>query len=257
MACTQSVITHHKIMLYGSQLCDMNSSPFFPGYIPVFEIMRRMQVARPDVVFKRAARKYRRNTGNVINVKGIRKKYSKTPEPLLTAEDVLNIMAGVDPITRKNFVSMGGLSLARSMGTKGEVIQTWISENNDHVSLVRNNKKVYIEERIKNELITKENMANYQTEYKVKSGRIDLVTETELIEIKELDQWTRALGQILSYKHYLADKKARLHLFYEDASWESKKSMIEEVCCSYGVRVTYHDEISPDLVMTEVLDLRI
>ena len=251
----QTVVSNHKIMLYGSQLRNMNSS-FFPGYIPVFDLMKKMQVARPDVVFKRAARKYRRNTGKVMSVKGIRKKYSKTPEPLLTSDDVLHIMSGVDPITRKNFVSMGGLSLARSMGTKGEVIQTWITENNDHVSLMRSNKKVYIEQRIKNELIAKENMLNYQTEYKVKSGRIDLVTETELIEIKDMEQWTRALGQVLSYKHYLPEKRARLHLFYEDASLETKKGMIEEVCFSYGVRVTYHDEISPDLVMTEVLDLR-
>lgn len=234
----------------------MSTGLVVPGYIPVFDVMKIMQVSRPDVVFKRAVRKYRRNTGNVMHVKGVRKKYSKAPEPLLKSEDILNIMSGVDPLTRKNFVSLGGLSLARSMGTKGEVIQAWIAENNDHISLVKSSKKVYIEERIRNELIVRENITNYQTEYKVKSGRIDLVTGEELIEIKDMDQWTRALGQILSYKHYLPNKKPRLHLFYEDVSLENKKAMIEEVCCSYGVRVTYHNEISPDLVMTDVLDLR-
>ena len=235
----------------------MQSTLVVPGYIPVFDLMKRMRVGRPDVVFKRAVRKHRRNTGKIMSVKGIRRKYSKAPEPLLTAEDILNIMSGVDPLTRKNFVSMGGLTLARSMGTKGEVIQTWITENDDHVSLLRSNKKVYIEDRIRNELIAQENMVNYQTEYKVKSGRVDVVTETEIIEIKDMDQWTRAIGQVLSYKHFLPDKKARLHLFYDNVSMENKKEMIEEVCCSYGVRVTYHDEISPDLVMTEIVDLRI
>ncbi len=54
---------------------------------------------------------------------------------------------------------------------------------------------------------------NYQLEVPVSCGRIDILTDTEIIEVKEGCSWKGALGQILIYGHFYPDKKMRVHLF--------------------------------------------
>ncbi|MDJ0719082.1 MAG: hypothetical protein QNJ54_33460 [Prochloraceae cyanobacterium] len=45
------------------------------------------------------------------------------------------------------------------------------------------------------------------------AGRIDLLTNTEIIEIKRIGDWKAALGQILVYSAYYPEHQKRLHLF--------------------------------------------
>jgi hypothetical protein len=58
-----------------------------------------------------------------------------------------------------------------------------------------------------------ENMENYILEVPVSCGRIDILTDTHIIEVKEGSLWKSALGQILIYGHFYPDKKMRIHLF--------------------------------------------
>jgi len=44
-------------------------------------------------------------------------------------------------------------------------------------------------------------------------GRIDLLTDTEIIEVKESNGWKAALGQIISYGSFYPDHRKRLYLF--------------------------------------------
>lgn len=71
------------------------------------------------------------------------------------------------------------------------------------------------------------------------SGKIDVETEDEIIEIKPAKEWKSALGQILSYAVFLPNKKKRIHLF--GVNGESKE-VIEKVCSIHQVIVTYEEE---------------
>ncbi|MEM9766480.1 MAG: hypothetical protein AAF892_01185 [Cyanobacteria bacterium P01_D01_bin.71] len=43
-------------------------------------------------------------------------------------------------------------------------------------------------------------------------GKADLVTESEIIEVKLFKNWQRALGQVLAYGTYFPEKQKRIHL---------------------------------------------
>jgi hypothetical protein len=69
-----------------------------------------------------------------------------------------------------------------------------------------------------------------------KFGLIDLLTETELIEIKIVNRWKDAIGHILAKSEKYPNHQKRLHLFgYQELILEN----IEEVCDRLGIRVTF------------------
>ena len=50
-------------------------------------------------------------------------------------------------------------------------------------------------------------------EVQTDSGFIDLLTDTEIIEIKNGKKWKQAIGQILIYSSYYPEHTKRIHLF--------------------------------------------
>lgn len=58
-----------------------------------------------------------------------------------------------------------------------------------------------------------------------KTGAIDVLTETEVIEVKKVIQWKHAIGQVLVYQLEYPQHQARIHL-YEECSQESKQMII-------------------------------
>lgn len=73
-----------------------------------------------------------------------------------------------------------------------------------------------------------------QTEVTTPAGRIDLLTETELIEIKNTKDWKGGIGQLLSYQTYYPSHKKRLHLFGQCTNL----SEIKAICLSLNIEVT-------------------
>jgi hypothetical protein len=69
-----------------------------------------------------------------------------------------------------------------------------------------------------------------------KYGLIDLLTETELIEIKTIDRWKDAIGHILAKSNKYPTHAKRLHLF---GPKEPILETIEEVCTPHSIRVTF------------------
>jgi hypothetical protein len=69
-----------------------------------------------------------------------------------------------------------------------------------------------------------------------KYGLIDLLTETELIEIKVVNRWKDAIGHILAKSEKYPNHQKRLHLFGHQ---EPILDNIEEVCDRLGIRVTF------------------
>jgi hypothetical protein len=69
-----------------------------------------------------------------------------------------------------------------------------------------------------------------------KFGLIDLLTETELIEIKIINRWKDAIGHILAKSEKYPNHQKRLHLFGHQ---EPILDNIEEVCDRLKIRVTF------------------
>jgi hypothetical protein len=76
-----------------------------------------------------------------------------------------------------------------------------------------------------------------QLEVLCDAGRIDLLTEEEVIEVKHIRNWKSALGQVLSYAHYFPAHRPRIHLFGEKGSADLSK--IKQICTSHDIKVTY------------------
>lgn len=67
-------------------------------------------------------------------------------------------------------------------------------------------------------------------------GRCDILTDTEVVEVKRYSDWRHALGQILSYGHYFPGRSLRIYLF---ASPPEPEFEISVICGTYRVDVSY------------------
>lgn len=68
-------------------------------------------------------------------------------------------------------------------------------------------------------------------------GFIDLLTDDEIIEIKNVADWKQGMGQLLCYAKFHPTKRKRLHLF-NSSDYRDKKA-IEYICVDYNIAVTY------------------
>lgn len=73
--------------------------------------------------------------------------------------------------------------------------------------------------------------------YITKVDRIDILTKTEIIEVKNSKGWKSAIGQIKSYGQYYPKHKMRVHVFGKMT--ESKLETIQRVCNLEGVTLTW------------------
>lgn len=76
-----------------------------------------------------------------------------------------------------------------------------------------------------------------QVEVKTPVGRIDLLTDTQLIEIKRASDWKNAMGQVMAYGYYYPSHQKRIHLFAPSPTED--QDLIESVCSTYGIIVTW------------------
>ena len=70
-----------------------------------------------------------------------------------------------------------------------------------------------------------------------KYGRVDIITNDTIIEIKKWDDHKKGLGQILGYSFYFPLYKKRIHFFGKQPTQKQKESFLE-VCAFYNVEVT-------------------
>ena len=68
-------------------------------------------------------------------------------------------------------------------------------------------------------------------------GFIDLLTDKEIIEIKNGNNWKHGFGQIIVYGEFYPLHKKRLHLFNIQKDLE-----IEKFCKKYNVNIEYEIE---------------
>ena len=75
-----------------------------------------------------------------------------------------------------------------------------------------------------------------EIEVEYEGNFIDLLTDTEIIEIKKANKWKHALGQLLVYSDGFPNHKKRLHLFDND---DVNYKRIKKHCDKFNVKVTY------------------
>lgn len=69
------------------------------------------------------------------------------------------------------------------------------------------------------------------------AGRIDLLTDSEIIEVKAIKDWKAALGQVLVYSAFYPEHQKRLHLFGAGRELVALAD-IEAAVISFGIKVT-------------------
>lgn len=80
-------------------------------------------------------------------------------------------------------------------------------------------------------------LTNAQTEVATEYGLIDILTPTELIEVKVAPKWKHAIGQVLAYSVAYPEHTKRVHLIGMDECFEL--APVQRVCDSLGVRLTH------------------
>ncbi|WP_013325670.1 hypothetical protein [Gloeothece verrucosa] len=78
---------------------------------------------------------------------------------------------------------------------------------------------------------------NGQIEVSTPAGKIDILTSSEVIEVKNLKNWQAALGQVLVYSDYFPSHSRRIILM-ENPSPEGKR-LIENHCRKLNIIVTF------------------
>ncbi|RUS93790.1 hypothetical protein DSM106972_095490 [Dulcicalothrix desertica PCC 7102] len=96
----------------------------------------------------------------------------------------------------------------------------------------KNNIEMTIRDRMKEEL-------GGAVEVVTAVGRIDLLTTTEIIEIKEINDWKEALGKLLAYSSFFPEHNKRIHLFGRlDLS---KLATAQATCKEFDITVTFEE----------------
>jgi hypothetical protein len=85
-----------------------------------------------------------------------------------------------------------------------------------------------------------------KTEAYTRWGLIDLLTDTELIEVKIVSHWKDAIGHLIAKSRKYPNHQKRLHLFgYEEPCLEH----IEDVCRDCQINVTFERVIKAEKVL--------
>jgi DNA-binding MarR family transcriptional regulator len=78
-----------------------------------------------------------------------------------------------------------------------------------------------------------------QVEVVTAVGRIDLLTATELIEVKDIQDWKNALGQTLAYSAFFPTHSKRIHLFGKADL--TKLALAQATCSEFDITVTFEE----------------
>ena len=103
--------------------------------------------------------------------------------------------------------------------TMGNCIINYPSENNDSE-----------EEKWRDKIASEE---NGQIEIKEERGIIDVLTDTKVIEVKKVENWKHALGQVIAYS---VDTKKEPWIYLFGDTDEEQRNMIRKHCSIVNVR---------------------
>lgn len=70
------------------------------------------------------------------------------------------------------------------------------------------------------------------------AGRIDLLTDSEIIEVKMVQDWKAAMGQVLAYGGFYPSHQKRIHLF---GKLGNALASAESICQELNIFVTFEE----------------
>jgi len=82
-----------------------------------------------------------------------------------------------------------------------------------------------------------------QKEVRIEVGFIDLLTDDELIEIKEGSSWKQSIGQVLAYGEFYPSHKKKIVLFGE---LSNDLATIKRICGKHAISVEVYTEEDVD-----------
>ena len=92
-----------------------------------------------------------------------------------------------------------------------------------------------IEGKIAKKIATIEN-GKLEVPARFSDGRIDVLTKTEIIEVKQAKNWKHAVGQVVVYRLEYPHHLARIHLY-----GNVNRFIVENNCRKLNIRVTWED----------------
>jgi hypothetical protein len=108
-----------------------------------------------------------------------------------------------------------------------------VSNSRDRSEVKQNKNESYYRDKLAKKLKGK-------TEVVIPSGRIDILTSNEIIEVKRVQNWKGAIGQIMIYSRHYPRHQKRIHLFGDISNVD--RQMIEKECQNHDVVVTWEDD---------------
>ena len=90
------------------------------------------------------------------------------------------------------------------------------------------------EREIQNKIVKER---NGKTEVICKTGIVDILTDNEIIEVKQIKQWKHAVGQIIVYGLEFPKKEKQIVLFGETSN--EAKQMIVSFCNQLNIKVVF------------------
>lgn len=78
---------------------------------------------------------------------------------------------------------------------------------------------------------------NGKTEVNTPVGRIDILTKTEVIEVKSTKNWKSAIGQVKAYGRYYPKHRPRIHLFGQMT--QTRLNNIQNTCKSEAIILSW------------------
>lgn len=82
-------------------------------------------------------------------------------------------------------------------------------------------------------------IAGSKIEVSTESGRIDILTPSEVIEVKQVRRYKHAIGQVTSYSYYYPQHTRRIHL-YGKVSPKQRQLIVNE-CGAVSISVTFEN----------------
>ncbi|MEA5507972.1 hypothetical protein VB735_33795 [Halotia wernerae UHCC 0503] len=156
--------------------------------------------------------------------------------------EVLYYLNTINPCSESISIPYGIIAsdLERNKSTVSRAIQAlkeknWLPDWFEVQFREQNNIETTIRDRLQTEL-------GGQTEVVTAVGRIDLLTASEVIEIKNINDWKEALGKILAYSAFFTEHSKRIHLF--GRSDLTKLVLAQATCSEFDITVTF-EEVQP------------
>jgi hypothetical protein len=85
-------------------------------------------------------------------------------------------------------------------------------------------------------------LTNGEKEVWCAAGRIDVLTQNMIVEVKKIALWKAAIGQVLSYHVYYPRHEMVIHLFGKKQDWDRLHQTIEHVCNKLAINVEYTEQ---------------